>query len=66
MTAMYVQLDHYSRPDDMISVEVGEPYEVWLRCEKLSGGEPGEPTLTPSEARALAALLVHAAAEAER
>lgn len=60
-----VRLTHHD-PGSNVRVEVGEEGTVWLWLATDEVQRPAEATLTPAEARSLAAALVHIATEADR
>ena len=58
-----VRLTHHD-PGANVRVEVGDDGAVWLWLATDDDQRPAEATLTPAEARSLAAALVHTANEA--
>lgn len=60
-----VRLTHHD-PGAKVTVEVGEDCTIWLWLATDDDRRPAEATLTPEEARSLAAALVHVATEAPR
>ena len=63
MSATLVMTAHHGR-EDHVSVERGDEGAVWVKVVQEDGSM--DLTIAPDVARALAAVLVHYATEAER